>query len=213
MLCLHTLRADCNKRDVIRRALEELFASTRSVQIATLQSCNKLPTKPLCLHTLRADCNVPAFRRSPCGERGLLCLHTLRADCNRVTFWHPIGALSLPPHAPCRLQLQQAETITAYMEALPPHAPCRLQRWHCPNERSACSLCLHTLRADCNRRSRATRFSSGPLPPHAPCRLQPTDGDAQAPPRKLCLHTLRADCNGRNAQNCNMHFSERVLSW
>ena len=29
----------------------------------------------------------------------------------------------------------------------------------------------------------------------------------------LCLHTLRADCNGRNAQNCNMHFSERVLSW
>ena len=30
--------------------------------------------------------------------------------------------------------------------------------------------------------------------------------------RALCLHTLRADCNGRNAQNCNMHFSERVLS-
>ena len=29
----------------------------------------------------------------------------------------------------------------------------------------------------------------------------------------LCLHTPRADCNGRNAQNCNMHFSERVLSW
>ena len=28
----------------------------------------------------------------------------------------------------------------------------------------------------------------------------------------LCLHTPRADCNGRNAQNCNMHFSERVLS-
>ena len=31
-------------------------------------------------------------------------------------------------------------------------------------------------------------------------------------PCDLCLHTLRADCNGRNAQNCNMHFSERVLS-
>ena len=30
--------------------------------------------------------------------------------------------------------------------------------------------------------------------------------------RALCLHTLRADCNCRNAQNCNIHFSERVLS-
>ena len=31
-------------------------------------------------------------------------------------------------------------------------------------------------------------------------------------PEIVCLHTPRADCNGRNAQNCNMHFSERVLS-
>ena len=53
------------------------------------------------------------------------------------------------------------------------------------------SLCLHTPRADCN------------------CFVDVVP----APQLRLCLHTPRADCNGRNAQNCNMHFLERVLSW
>lgn len=50
-------------------------------------------------------------------------------------------------------------------------------------------LCLHTLRANCNG-----------------------NADEMTAASRLCLHTLRADCNGRNAQNCNMHFLERVLS-
>ena len=34
------------------------------------------------------------------------------------------------------------------------------------------TLCLHTLRADCNRRAHARNGGKQSLPPHAPCRLQ-----------------------------------------
>ena len=123
------------------------FASTRSVQIAT-----------------------GVTLRSPFAIR--LCLHTLRADCNSADDVECLLQHALPPHAPCRLQLEV-----------------RLQLAH------LIRLCLHTLRADCNRApyteclstgyfastrsvqiataARNLRASPGPaLPPHAPCRLQ-----------------------------------------
>ena len=102
LLCLHTLRADCNRRQRVGTGAQSalpphapcrlqpppascsppsgLFASTRSVQIAT--------------HAL-------------CGFRAVLelCLHTLRADCNDVPFSWAVNCPALPPHAPCRLQL------------------------------------------------------------------------------------------------------------
>ena len=79
----------------------EIFASTRSVQIATKgESCRNY-LRDLCLHTLRADCN-------------LSCSH-------RVTL-----RTSLPPHAPCRLQ-QFRRRLSVQKSTLPPHAPCRLQ--------------------------------------------------------------------------------------
>ena len=56
-LCLHTLRADCNERDTLKQQLADAFASTRSVQIATLLTEYNAATGLLCLHTLRADCN------------------------------------------------------------------------------------------------------------------------------------------------------------
>ena len=56
-------------------------------------------------------------------------------------------------------------------------------------------LCLHTLRADCNRNRPERQPSSNPLPPHAPCRLQPLAASAYSIHSQLCLHTLRADCN------------------
>ena len=83
-LCLHTLRADCNGSVLPekRRAASPLpphapcrlqlpplpmhkqqliFASTRSVQIATKSRQREHPRWViLCLHTLRVDCNCPA---------------------------------------------------------------------------------------------------------------------------------------------------------
>ena len=56
------------------------------------------------------------------------------------------------------------------------------------------SLCLHTLRADCNDSTGNSTISGSPLPPHAPCRLQP-EANQTFRATSLCLHTLRADCN------------------
>ena len=208
-LCLHTLRADCNRCKRLTaqstaplpphapRRLQHLrqhpkggvtiFASTRSAQIATR----------LIQHPER---------------RPQLCLHTLRADCNNAARLHRRQGAPLPPHAPRRLQRKEVNIYGAVYQPLPPHAPRRLQL----------------------RSSRAF-FRAVSLPPHAPRRLQLTvrgaidevydfastrsaqiATSATAVRRTgrcdLCLHTLRADCNGRNAQNCNIHFSERVLS-
>ena len=102
----------------------KIFASTRSVQIATSSCVRRWNCNKLCLHTLRADCNykrmfVRWFKelclhtlRADCNgfnprldcKREVLCLHTLRADCNvqhRDYMMHPSP---LPPHAPYRLQ-------------------------------------------------------------------------------------------------------------
>ena len=79
-LCLHTLRADCNGIDKIKRLSPKNFASTRSVQIATLYADTYCVSGFLCLHTLRADCNAPPPQKSALPS--WLCLHTLRADCN-----------------------------------------------------------------------------------------------------------------------------------
>ena len=80
---------------------------------------------------------------------------------------------------------------------MPPHAPCRLQHNPAPRCPYCGSLCLHTLRADCNCRAERMQLSVMALPPHAPCRLQPDDAAIILSDTPLCLHTLRADCNHR----------------
>ena len=141
----------------------------------------------LCLHTLRADCNGKEYRK-PASHN--LCLHTLRADCNDYMM-HP--RRSAKGFASTRSV--QIATFRAF-----------------PKYHSA-ALCLHTLRADCN-----PSHTPNPSPTPRLC-LHTLRADCNIPDittvlaKVLCLHTLRADCNGRNAQNCNMHFSERVLSW
>ena len=144
-LCLHTPRADCNCGLVTGRTLpcslpphapcrlqrqhydrtryHLLFASTRSVQIATRKAVSMLcflrfaSTRSVQIATgLCADCH----------QKRALCLHTLRADCNNPNNRRALHPCTLPPHAPCRLQLQNF--INQF---------CRC-------------LCLHTLRADCN---------------------------------------------------------------
>ena len=145
------------------------FASTRPVQIATL---------------FAGDWQ----------QRRCLCLHTPRADCNAIRGRLAATALSLPPHAPCRLQPRWRCLPRLARTALPPHAPCRLQRpirttkryfphfastrpvqiatLHIRVQRAARILCLHTPRADCNTPRRADPCGWNTLPPHAPCRLQ-----------------------------------------
>ena len=59
-LCLHTLRADCNGAFPTGGGFIAAFASTRPVQIATVNMWQLAKVFLLCLHTPRADCN--AFR-------------------------------------------------------------------------------------------------------------------------------------------------------
>jgi hypothetical protein len=103
----------------------------------------------LCLHTLRADCNPPNRNKT---SKPLLCLHTLRADCNNPANFHRCFPCALPPHAPCRLQPNRTErniiqTCFASTRSVQ-IATCLFIRISINHE-----LCLHTLRADCNRDS------------------------------------------------------------
>ena len=169
------------------RCVAASFASTRSAQIATaqrraLRRCS-LPLPP---HAPRR------LQRRNGGEYALLeslCLHTLRADCNAAATRRNHFRRSLPPHAPRRLQ-RLAIVPPPYVKAFASTRSAQIA-----TTPSASAIRIATT-----------------LPPHAPRRLQQF-GQVRTTIRDgLCLHTLRADCNGRNAQNCNIHFSERVLS-
>ena len=152
------------------------FASTRSVQIATFGKSCRLIINNLCLHTLRADCNAD-------GKELFVCCDALppHAPCRlqHAVISRLCAISALPPHAPCRLQLQSLGIIgTAY--ALPPHAPCRLQQAAEGRDGIVITLCLHTLRADCNIWEQFPFTNFHALPPHAPCRLQQCHTMAQA---------------------------------
>ena len=128
-LCLHTPRADCNV-NLFQHQRNLVFASTRSVQIATTVKFDFdafgvrfASTRSVQIATGAAQSCVPQRK---------LCLHTLRADCNS-----PAGARERDPARP-----------------LPPHAPCRLQPARAGSGRPDRRLCLHTLRADCNPTAR-----------------------------------------------------------
>ena len=122
-LCLHTPRADCNRAvDPIGRSLTLCLHTPRA-------DCNGIPVSSggnytdLCLHTPRADCNGKEYRK-PASHN--LCLHTLRADCNlilRTNFLLTILCLHTL-RADCNMNLLM---LSALKPALPPHAPCRLQ--------------------------------------------------------------------------------------
>ena len=168
LLCLHTLRADCNQ--ILQTILpvaqplpphapcrlqhnapgvmpqESAFASTRSVQIATRGRMGNRHSAYLCLHTLRADCNAAKTQLKAAQK---LCLHTLRADCNQNNLLLNVVTVALPPHAPCRLQLQSiwhtAGSFHLCLHTL--RADCNLEDYWTVY---ADHLCLHTLRADCN---------------------------------------------------------------
>ncbi len=127
-LCLHTLRADCNGLSIVRMKLKCTFASTRSVQIATVKSIGNR------LHTIFASTRSVQIAT---GEyynifwKYNLCLHTLRADCNNDCVMRVAG---IDVFASTR-SVQIATIVThqrqSSLRPLPPHAPCRLQRQKC----------------------------------------------------------------------------------
>ena len=125
-----------------------------------------------------------------------LCLHTLRADCNRSCLPCPSLVYPLPPHAPCRLQPGSDWTTGKNCTPLPPHAPCRLQlRWTW-RAGCMCSLCLHTLRADCNVRHFYNVIKKFPFASTRSVQIATVARlGLRIRPAWLCLHTLRADCN------------------
>ena len=186
-----------------------VFASTRSVQIATAPSaaCRR-QSATLPPH---APCRLQQERKAERAEHRALCLHTLRADCNADATPAPPAQAALPPHAPCRLQRAAQSAASIGSSPLPPHAPCRLQHRPDGNASRRSRLCLHTLRADCNKASVLPAARNTPLPPHAPCRLQHRReiilGILGALPPHAPCRLQRQKCT-----ECNMHFSERVLS-
>ena len=181
VLCLHTLRADCNAPLTPLRVALPCFASTRSVQIATFPFSPAVRCWFLCLHTLRADCNLEGFLFVLDGF--ILCLHTLRADCNH----HRRGG-----HARIRgFASTRSVQIATFAERLPV---------------SLVPLCLHTLRADCNLPRGTSCITASSFASTRSVQIATTHDGQYQYVADLCLHTLRADCNGRNAQNCNIHF-------
>ena len=119
VLCLHTLRADCNIALTGMRRGEVVFASTRSVQIATR----------------------PQYFQQ---HAILLCLHTLRADCNDNCRLYSFHRTALPPHAPCRLQRRLPLTplnrhffaSTRSVQIATPDANKRFKQWRFASTRS-----------------------------------------------------------------------------
>ncbi len=230
-LCLHTLRADCNGLSIVRMKLKCTFASTRPVQIAT-KKCNQdaqdksfASTRPVQIATsLLVSLKVksigfastrPVQIATPIpldmADDIELCLHTPRADCNCTTPSKPTPARSLPPHAPCRLQPMRKSPVARTL-TFASTRPVQIA--------TAIALVKSHKRQDFASTRPvqiATRRRSHPLYSACFASTRPV----QIATRLifqfvinllLCLHTPRADCNGRNAQNCNMHFSERVLS-
>ena len=158
------------------------------------------------------------------------------APCRLQQMWERVYTDTvepLPPHAPCRLQPKvvggHAECFGLCLHT--PRADCNTRDGAV---RVSKYLCLHTPRADCNcqgiRRKQGARTFASTRPvqiatrqrgndvacPHfastRPVQIATSPVMLFSESSPLCLHTPRADCNGRNAQNCNMHFSERVLS-
>ena len=103
-------------------------------------------------------------------------------------------SISLPPHAPCRLQPHhvlnrepssdfastrsvQIATGAAWISPNLSHLCLHTLRADCNGDLLMADadveeLCLHTLRADCNHHRRGGHARIRALPPHAPCRLQ-----------------------------------------
>ena len=167
-LCLHTLRADCNlaasptlmvqtcslpphapcrlQRGLLLCLLQfHLFASTRSVQIATITASR---TKRRCCFASTRPVQIATFAANSSASTVDLCLHTPRTDCNHCGPQKSRPQRTLPPHAPYRLQ-PPFVCFKFSTNSLPPHAPYRLQR-----------------------RRRFFWIPSTALPPHAPYRLQ-----------------------------------------
>ena len=168
-LCLHTLRADCNGLSIVRMKLKCTFASTRSVQIATVKSIGNR------LHTIFASTRSVQIAT---GEyynifwKYNLCLHTLRADCNNDCVMRVAG---IDVFASTR----SVQIATLSPTPFPSHMPFASTR----------SVQIAT------RGAGAQESNLGPLPPHAPCRLQLCFHGVASIHKYLCLHTLRADCN------------------
>ena len=147
---------------------------------------SQLPPRSLPPH---APCRLQQNHGDRKRREDVLCLHTPRADCNHRGHLRALIVCCFASTRPVQIATYQQKTYNPYF-----------------------FLCLHTPRADCNKRvTQRSRIqwtfastrpvqiatwemalswkTTQPLPPHAPCRLQ----------RQKCTE-------------CNMHFSERVLS-
>ena len=91
-----------------RFQMRRFFASTRPVQIATRRSRHTQSSFILCLHTPRADCNA----YYPC-NMGVATIFASTRPVQIATRLQKSARSTrpLPPHAPCRLQLQKCTEL------------------------------------------------------------------------------------------------------
>ena len=123
------------------------FASTRPVQIATVSP--EMPERIFSFASTRSV-QIATFCFVSCCWGESLCLHTLRADCNPHVYNQGVGGSPLPPHAPCRLQ-RVTTVLTTWTLSFASTRSVQIATRIKPFHRVGVELCLHTLRADCNR--------------------------------------------------------------
>ena len=208
-LCLHTLRADCNSS-----ASRSAFSSSTLPPHAPC----RLQRRGLFVVVLKSRALPP---HAPCRLQLPWCAPP----------WRGGGFASTRS---VQIATRWMAALLFSVDTLPPHAPCRLQHGGKLVVQARLVLCLHTLRADCNGTGTGSQISRGTLPPHAPCRLQPRAfcakgrGGAFASTRSVQIATAASPAETRGSGSlpphapcrlqrqkcteCNMHFSERVLS-
>ena len=139
-----------------------------------------------------------------------LCLHTPRADCNKEREQEKESQIIFASTRPVQIATS-SNGGNSGTSPLPPHAPCRLQPAEKTSSNKQIAFASTRPVQIATRTGRTADCGSRALPPHAPCRLQPIRMFwrrilSTLPPHAPC-RLQRQKCT-----ECNMHFSERVLS-
>ena len=140
----------------------------------------------LCLHTLRADCNNCESCNQPC-----LTTFASTRSVQIATKIKPPGCVSaetLPPHAPCRLQLvgtMLSGTTSVFASTRSVQIATKEGKKMTAQENFAST---RSVQIATGRRAVAPGKVIVALPPHAPCRLQPAEGTNEAAQRPLPPH-------------------------
>ena len=127
-LCLHTLRADCNGLVVAQNAVVDVFASTRSVQIAT--QCTLIITLPA--ESFASTRSVQIATRAALRRTASASFASTRSvQIATSAAQNHLSAACFASTRSVQIATKLLHNASSFTQALPPHAPCRLQRQKC----------------------------------------------------------------------------------